>query len=344
MDVDHPNLWAAEALRRVRAGTGPTPLRRLASASGGGVEVLLKDDAALPTGSIKYRHVRAMFGDAIATGRITAGTHVLVATGGAVAVAGAHFAGLLGLPFTAVVPARTGDDVLARIEQHGGQWRFSEQPPAALQQEARALAEQWNGHFLDHFSEADRAVSSGGPTIADEMFGQLDTTPEWILVGVGTGATSAAFGRYLRRHGKTTRLAVVDPENSAYFPAWVTGASDYGTGMPSRIPGIGRPRVEPGFQPALIDLVIPVPDGASVAAMRWLRAEEGIDAGPAAGANLWGVRHLAERMRDAGTHGTVTTLNGDSGEAYRNTYLDAEWVRARGIDPTPFEAEIGNWG
>jgi cysteine synthase len=113
----------------------------------------------------------------------------------------------------------------------------------------------------------------------------------------------------------------------------VTGAADYGTGMPSRIPGIGRPRVEPGFQPDLIDLVIPVPDAASVAAMRWLRDTTGIDAGPATGANLWGVRHLAQRMREQDRHGTIVTINGDSGEAYRNTHLA----------PTPFEAETAGW-
>ena len=340
MDSDHPGQWAAEAIRLVRAGLRAIPLRRLEPASGDGVEILLKDESVLPTGSLKYRHLRAMFCHAIAGGRITAGTHVVVGTGGAVAVAGAHFARLLGLPFTAVVPGKTGADVLARIERHGGRWQVGDLPPAAVQQEAGALAERWGGHFLDHFAGADPAMSASGPTIADEVFEAL--TPEWIVVGVGTGATSAAIGRYVRRHGLPTRLAVVDSENSAYFPAWVTGAADYGTGMPSRIPGIGRPRVEPGFQPELIDLVIPVPDAASIAAMRWLR-DNGIDAGPAAGANLWGVQHLARRMREEGTNGSIVTINGDSGEAYRNTHLDPAWLRARELDPEPFEADVARW-
>jgi len=176
-----------------------------------------------------------------------------------------------------------------------------------------------------------------GPTVADELF--ADVTPAWVVVGVGTGATSAAIGRYLRRHRLPTRLAVVDSENSAYLPAWVTGAPDYGTGMPSRIPGIGRPRVEPGFRPELIDLVVPVPDSASVAAMRWARNTAGLDACPATGANLWAARHLARRLRENRTRGTIVTINGDSGEAYRTTHLDAERLRARGLDPTPFETE-----
>ncbi|OLF19569.1 pyridoxal-phosphate dependent enzyme [Actinophytocola xanthii] len=339
MSTAHPHVWAAEALQVLRAEQRVTPLRRLSAPGCDGIEVLLKDESALPTGSLKYRLVLALFSYAIASGRITEGTHVVVGTGGAVAVAGARVARLLGLPFTAVVPAKVGAEVLDRIGREGGRWQVGEQPPAAVQQEAAALAAGWGGHFLDHFSSAEQAVAAEGATIADELFEQVDTVPDWIVVGVGTGATSAAFGRALRRRGLTTRLAAVDPENSAYFPAWVTGAEDYGTGMPSLIPGIGRPRVEPGFQPALLDLVIPVPDAASIAAAWWLR-EVGVDAGPATGANLWGVRHLARRMREEGARGTIVSVVGDSGEGYRTTHLAPDWVRARGLDPRPYVAEF----
>jgi hypothetical protein len=34
-------------------------------------------------------------------------------------------------------------------------------------------------------------------------------------------------------------------------------------------------------------------------------------------------------MRKEGEHGSIVTINGDSGEAYRDTHLDQEWVRAR---------------
>lgn len=331
---DHPTRWAAEAIRLLRMTREPTPLRRLALGTVDRVEVLLKDESRLPTGSMKYRHVRALFSHAIASGQVVAGTHVVVGTGGPVAVAGAHLARQLGLPFTAVVAGRSGKRVLARIEQEGGRWQVAEQPPAAVQQEARALAQRWGGHFLDHFSDADRAMDSEPATIADELFAEV--VPEWVVVGAGTGATSAAIGRHVRRHGYPTRLAVVDPENSAYFPAWVTGARDYGTGMPSRVPGIGRPRVEPGFHPTLVDLVVPVPDAATVAGVRWLQ-RAGVDAGPATGTNLWGVCHLAARMRAEGTTGVIATVIGDTGESCRHTYLDPEWVTRNDLAPQPYE-------
>ncbi|MEU1666125.1 pyridoxal-phosphate dependent enzyme [Streptomyces sparsogenes] len=357
MTPDHPNTWAAQAIRRLHAegrAYGPTPLRPLPLPALEGIEVYLKDESAHPTGSLKHRLVRAMFCQAVATGRITADTTVVAATGGAVAVAGARFARLLGLSFVAVVPARTPADTLARVEREGGRWQPAEGPPAGVQQEARALAERLGGHFLDHFTDAERALAGcGEPTVADEIFEQLreepHPVPAWIVTGAGTGATSASIGRHLRHHGHPTRLAVVDPENSAYFPAWASGCPDYATGMPSRIPGIGRPRTEPGFLPAVIDLVIPVPDAASIAALRWLRDTARVPAGPAAGTGLWGVCHLVARMREAGARGSVVTLVGDHAEPYRNTHLDPEWVRARGLDPAPYAgaverfADTGEW-
>jgi cysteine synthase len=38
----------------------------------------------------------------------------------------------------------------------------------------------------------------------------------------------------------------------------------------SRIEGIGRPRVKPSFVPTVVDRMLGVPDGASVATMRFL--------------------------------------------------------------------------
>ncbi|MEU3227314.1 pyridoxal-phosphate dependent enzyme [Streptomyces sp. NPDC006976] len=356
MTEEYSDPWAAEAIRRVRAdGTHhtPTPLRRLSLPAVRGIDIYLKDESAHPTGSMKYRLVRAMFTEALASGALTEGTPVVAATSGAVAVAGARFARLLGLAFTAVVPAGTPVRALAGIEEEGGRWQRGELPPAALQDEARAVAGRLGAHFLDHFTDAGRAVAAcGEPTIADEVFEQLSRephpVPEWIVTGAGTGATSAAVGRHLRAHGHPTRLAVVDPENSAYFPAWASGCDDYTTGMPSRIPGIGRPRTEPGFRPSLIDLVIPVPDAASVAAMRWLRTA-GTEAGPATGTNLWGTCHLAARMREAGVRGSIVTLIGDSADPYLETHHDPSWVRARGLDPAPHEAVVerfartGHW-
>ncbi|MCZ0996150.1 pyridoxal-phosphate dependent enzyme [Streptomyces noursei] len=168
------------------------------------------------------------------------------------------------------------------------------------------------------------------------------------MTGAGTGATSASLGRHLRRHGLPTRLAVADPEHSAYFPAWASGCDDYATGMPSRIPGIGRPRTEPGFRPELIDLVVPVPDAASVAAMRWLHRTAGLACGPATGTALWAACHLAARLRAEGTGAAWSSSPGTArSRTAPPTSTPAGWPP--GLEPAPYEAglarfaESGRW-
>lgn len=158
---------------------------------------------------------------------------------------------------------------------------------------AEETARTSGGYYMDQFTFAERATDwRGNNNIAESIFQQLalerHPVPEWIVVGAGTGGTSATIGRYLRYNRHSTRLAVVDPENSAFYPAWLDGDCGSASGLPSRIEGIGRPRAEPSFVPAVIDHMIQVPDAASIAAMRHLAKLAGLHAGPSTGTNLWG--------------------------------------------------------
>ena len=98
--------------------------------------------------------------------------------------------------------------------------------PSQVYVEAHRLADECGGHYLDQFSNAERATDwRGNNNIAESIFDQLTAEPHpvpaWIVVGAGTGGTSATIGRYLRYRGHATRLAVVDPEGSAFLPAYV---------------------------------------------------------------------------------------------------------------------------
>ncbi|WP_018656401.1 pyridoxal-phosphate dependent enzyme [Actinomadura flavalba] len=335
---DDPTAWPAAALRRLdaeRAALEPTPLRAFPLAHD--VAVLLKDESALPTGSLKHRAARALFRHAIASGRITEGTPVVEATGGGAALAQATFARLLGLPYTAVLPGAPDPRRAAPLEALGAEVRFVT-PPLAIYATARELAAATGGCFLDQYAHAAHALDHRGDDPAIELAAQLPAPPAWIVAGAGTGATAAAFGRHARTYGTGTRLAVADPENSACFPAWVTGDLGYATGMPSRIEGIGRPRVEPGFLPGLYDLVVPVPDAASVAAARAARAATGLPVGGSTGTCLWAALHLAARPAATGT--TIVAVLGDAADRHLRTVHDDAWAAAKGLDPAPYAAAL----
>ncbi|WP_421843608.1 PLP-dependent cysteine synthase family protein [Mycobacterium sp.] len=302
------------------------------------VELYLKDETTHITGSLKHRLARSLFLYALCNGWIGEGTTVIEASSGSTAVSEAYFAALLGLPFIAVMPAATSASKVALIEAQGGSCHFVDKS-SQVYAEAERIAEQTSGHYLDQFTNAERATDwRGNNNIAQSIFEQMrDEThpvPEWIVVGAGTGGTSATIGRYIRYRRHATRLCVVDPENSAFYPAYAEGRYDIVMPTSSRIEGIGRPRVEPSFLPGVVDRMVAVPDAASIAAARHVSAVLGRRVGPSTGTNLWGAFGLLAEMVAAGRSGSVVTLLADSGDRYADTYFSDEWVSAQGLDPT----------
>ena len=91
--------------------------------------------------------------------------------------------------------------------------------------EAQRLAAERGGHYIDQFTYAERATDwRGNNNIAESIFRQMalerHPVPAWIVVGAGTGGTSATIGRYVRFGRYPTRMCVVDPEDSIFYAAW----------------------------------------------------------------------------------------------------------------------------
>jgi cysteine synthase A len=346
-EVDHRNdkgrAWVSEAIRVVDADanrSADTHLHVFPMPSIIGVELYLKDESVHPTGSLKHRLARSLFLYALCNGWIREGTTVIEASSGSTAISEAYFARLLGLPFVAVMPASTSKEKVELIEFYGGRCHLVERS-GQIYGEAKRLAEETGGHYMDQFTYAERATDwRGNNNIAESIFEQMaleqHPVPTWIVVGAGTGGTSATIGRYVRYRRHETSVAVVDPENSAFFPAFESGDGDFATGRPSRIEGIGRPRVEPSFVLGVVDRMIAVPDAASIAAMRFCSRVTGRLVGGSTGTNVWGSLRLAAEMRRTGVEGSIVTLLCDGGERYGNTYYDDGWLQTHGIDIEPY--------
>jgi cysteine synthase A len=338
--------WIAEAIRRVDADANrsadthlhvlPIPVP--------GIDLYLKDESVHPTGSLKHRLARSLFLYALCNGWIGPGSTVIEASSGSTAVSEAYFARLIGLPFIAVMPATTSTEKIALIEFYGGQCHLVDDP-GTVYDVARDLAEECGGHYMDQFTYAERATDwRGNNNIAESIFDQMSAEPHpcptWIVVSAGTGGTSATIGRFVRYRRFATRIAVADPENSAFYAGWESDRSDVTTGTPSRIEGIGRMRVEPSFVGGVIDDMVKVPDAASIATMRWVSAILGRPVGGSTGTNVWASLGFIDQMRAAGDVGSVVTLLCDGGERYERTYYDDAWLAAKGIDIAPYAAAL----
>jgi cysteine synthase A len=333
-------------VRRIQADanrSAETHLRTFALPEAWGIDLYLKDESVHPTGSLKHRLARSLFLYALCNGWITEGTTIVEASSGSTAVSEAYFARFVGLPFVAVLPASTSPEKIALIEAQGGSCHLVDDPRTMIA-EAQRLASGADAHFLDQFTFAERAMDwRGNNNIADSIFHQMalerHPVPTWIVVGAGTGGTSATIGRYMHLTQLPTRLCVVDPEDSIFYASWAGDPAAF-TGRPSRIEGIGRQQVEPSFVPGTIDRMIQVPDAASIATMRLVRERTGQSVGGSTGTNVWGAFRLVAEMLSRGERGSVVTLICDGGDRYAGTYYSDAWVGAQGLDLAPYAAAL----
>ena len=347
--------WLNGAIAKLEveaAECSDTPMQRLPLPADWGIDLYFKDESAHPTGSLKHRLARSLVLHALVNGLLDEGTTLVEASSGSTAVSEAYFAQMLGLPFVAVMTRTTSPEKIELIEAYGGRCEYTDDP-GAIYATAQRIADECGGHYLDQFTNAERATDwRGNNNIADSIIDQMASEehpiPAWIVVGAGTGGTSATIGRYVRYKQLATRLCVVDPEGSAFLDAW-TNANRDATAKGSRIEGIGRPRVEPSFVRTVIDRLVRVPDDCSIGAMRWCTGALGTPVGASTGTALWGAFGLVEEMRQRGERGSIVVLLCDGGERYAHTYYSDAWLAEHGLDPTPSRRQIeayvagGSW-
>ncbi|HTN62462.1 MAG TPA: PLP-dependent cysteine synthase family protein [Devosia sp.] len=308
------------------------------------IDCYLKDESSHPTGSLKHRLARSLFLYGICNGQIQQGTMLVEASSGSTAVSEAYYARLLGLDFCAVLPRNTSTSKVEAITRQGGRCHFVDDP-ATMYQVAEDLAHASGGYYLDQFTFAERATDwRSNNNIAESIFKQMEnerhSVPRWIVMSAGTGGTSATLGRYIRYRCLATQLCVPDVEFSAFYAGWSDGDRAATSSRPSRIEGIGRPRVEKSFIPGVVDAMVQVTDAASLAGMMVLTKLLGRRVGASTGTNFIGLLWTAAAMRRAGEAGSLVTLICDSGERYADSYFDANWLAAQGFDLAPQIAMI----
>ncbi len=312
-------------LRRDADTAEATPMHRFSLPDHPGIDLLVKDESAHPTGSLKHRLARSLLINGLVNGRITRNTPIIEASSGSTAISEAYYCRELGLDFVAVMAQSTSPEKVRLVESLGARCELVEDATSVYAVSAR-LAEEQGGYYIDQFTNAERATDwRSNHNLAEELLSQArertGDCPDWIVVGAGTGGTSATIGRHIRYCGSRSRLAVVDPEGSAFYPAWAAlhGREiddDARSIRPSRIEGIGRARVEPSFVPTVVDEMFRIPDAESMERRAEVASQFGIEAGPSTGTNYAGVLRLADRMRAAGQTGVIATLACDSADRY----------------------------
>ena len=327
---------ALAQLQREAARSADTHLLHVELPAYPGIAFYFKDESAHPSGSLKHRLARSLFLYALCNGRLREGQAVVDASSGSTAISEAWFARMLGLTFTAVMPACTAPRKILDVQALGGRCDLVEDAGTV---HARAAEHaRWGACHLDQFGLAERATDwRGNNNIAESIIGQLAleprSVPSWIVCGTGTGGTSATIGRYLRYRGLETQLCVAEPTGAAFARGWQARDRSVLASQPTVIEGIGRPCVEPGFIFEVVDAVEEVDDTDSIAAAWLLEDLLGYRYGGSSGTNFAACLRLADAMREQGESGSIVTLLCDRGERYRETLYDPAWLAERGVDP-----------
>lgn len=342
--------WINHAIGKIEADyqrSADTHLIKLDLPCISGIDVYLKDESTHPTGSLKHRLARSLFLYAICNGWVGPKTTIIESSSGSTAVSEAYFARLLGLPFIAVMPKSTARRKIEQIEFYGGKAHLVDRSDQ-IYAESHRLAQEFNGHYMDQFTYAERATDwRGNNNIANSIFSQMTLEdhpiPTWIVMSPGTGGTSATIGRFIRFQKHETKLCVVDPDNSVFYDFYNTRDTKLMGELGSRIEGIGRPRVEPSFIPGVVDEMRKIPDTASVATAHWLEKILGRKVGASTGTNVYGVLQLACEMKQRGEKGSIVTLLCDSGERYLETYYNPKWVAENIGDLQPYLTKLATF-
>jgi len=328
--------WVKQAVRIIEADfnrSADTHLLPLQLPAFPDIQFYFKDESSHPTGSLKHRLARSLFLHAICNGWIHRDTTVIEASSGSTAVSEAYFARMLNLPFIAVMPRSTSPEKLACIKAYGGRCHLIDDP-SQVAAESHKLAHDTNGHFMDQFTYAERATDwRSNNNIAESIFTQMakepHPIPRWVVCGAGTGGTSATLGRYVRYQLHDTEICVADPDNSVFFDYYLNGDPSVTAPQGSRIEGIGHPCVEPSFMRDVVDAMVKVPDGYSLAALHYLDERMGRKCGGSTGTIFCASLSLAAEMRSRGEAGSIVAILCDGGERYLHSYYNRDWLSAR---------------
>lgn len=311
-------------------------------------DIYLKDESTHPTGNLKHRLAASLFLHALCNGRIHEDTTVFEESSGNTAISEAYFAQLIGVKFIAVVDKNISDEKKKLIKFYGGRLEVFDSSNA--RKKAIRRLKNRGYYFMNQFKYAEQATDwRGNNNIAETIFSQLqresNPIPDYIVVGAGTGGTSATIGRYIRYKNFRTKLVVVDPYKSAFFGHWEMGVKQLDKNAEENLAeGIGRPRVEKSFLKEVIDDMKQVSNREAIASMLWLHELTRKKAGPSTGSNIWGSIQIAmENESKAGAKPiTIVTLMCDGGEIYPDLYDPKARSQKKGLEDLGYETRLLN--
>jgi cysteine synthase A len=303
--------------RSILERIGDTPLLELRGAVPAGcARILVKAEAANPTGSMKDRVALAMIEAGERTGRLQPGGRVVEYTGGSTGVSLALVCAARGYPLSIVTSDAFSAEKRAHMAALGAELTIVPSAGGGMDaaltrnmvEAARRIAEGTDAFWTDQLNNAEQL--SGYHRMADEIWEQTGGGIDAFVQSTGTAASIRGISEGLRARNAGIRIVAVEPAESAVLSGGRSGVH--------KIEGVGAGFVVPLWSASIADEIATVSTDEAMAMARRLARTDALFAGTSTGANLVAAIDVGRRL---GRGATVVTVMCDSGLKYLSTPL-----------------------
>jgi len=308
----------------VAEAVGNTPLVALDRLCKGlKARVAAKLEYYSPGGSIKDRPALTALEDAVKSGRLKKGQHVVEVTSGNMGAGLAWACAVKGYKFVAVmsegntperrkmIAAFGGKVVLVPQVSGGKKGQVSHEDLIEVEKTAQQLVKKLKAFRPNQFANPASVIAHFNGT-GREIWEQTSGKVTHFVSYVGSSGTLIGTAKLLKERNPEIRIYCAEPENARYLagkPLKSTSHKIQGGGY-ALVPGI--------YDGDVVDEYIGVSDDEALATARLLASKEGIFGGVSSGANVAAAMKIAKR---APKGSLVVTICCDTGLKYLSTEL-----------------------
>ncbi|KAB0677803.1 pyridoxal-phosphate dependent enzyme [Aureimonas leprariae] len=310
---------------------GRTPMVEVTQFDTGRCRLFLKLESQNPGGSIKDRIALSMIREAERTGRLEPGGTIVEATAGNTGLGLAQVGIPKGYRIVLVVPDKMSREKVQHLRALGAEVHLTRSDvgkghPEYYQDMAERIARETPGAFhVNQFANPANPLAHE-TTTGPEIWQQLESDVDAVVVGVGSGGTLTGLGRFFASVSPKTEMVLADPQGSVLAPLVKTGRMEAAGSW--TVEGIGEDFVPPNCELSFVRKAYTVTDKQSMLAVRDLLAKEGILAGSSSGTLLSAALRYC---REQTVPKRVVSFVCDSGNKYLSKVFDDVWLAEQGL-------------
>jgi cystathionine beta-synthase len=313
----------------VIAAIGQTPMVRLNRLGREtGATFYAKLEYLNPGNSIKDRIAIQMVLDAEKAGILKPGGTIIECTSGNTGMGLAMVAAVRGYRSILVMPDKVSEEKIKALRAFGS--RVITTPTAVAPEDPRSYysvaqrlnREIPNSFFANQYHNQSNPVSHYNTT-GPEIWEQLGSAIDAVVVATGTGGTITGIGRYLKEKKPAVRMVLVDPVGSILYDFFKTRTvtKSFKT---YKAEGFGEDFIPTALDIEMVDDCYQVTDKECFMTARELTRKEGMFSGGSAGAAMCGAIKFAKEHPECKT---IVVILPDSGSRYLSKVYDDDWLR-----------------